>query len=58
MRSIMQRRTSSLASLRITAVDVMRDGLATGEYLDCTLGVPGARLTGPGAFVGDQREYV
>ena len=31
--------------------------VAAGEYLDTLLGVPGARLTGGGAFQGDQRLY-
>src|SRR5262245_3012537 len=31
--------------------------VAAGEYLDTMLGVPGARLTGGGAFQGNQRMY-
>jgi hypothetical protein len=34
------------------------DLVAAGEYLDGMLGIPGARLTGGGAFVGNQRMYV
>ena len=45
----------------MTEEDVLREIqklVAAGEYLDFRLGVPGARLTGPGTFVGNQREYV
>jgi hypothetical protein len=35
----------------------IRQLVAAGEYLDRMLGVPGTRLSGPGAFVGDQRMY-
>jgi hypothetical protein len=36
----------------------IRDLVAAGEYLDGMLGIPGARLTGGGVFVGNQRMYV
>jgi hypothetical protein len=44
----------------MTEDDVLREVqrlAAAGEYLDRMLGVPGARLDGPGIFVGNQREY-
>lgn len=44
----------------MTEDDVLREVqrlAAAGEYLDSMLGVPGARLDGPGTFVGNQREY-
>src|SRR5262245_21256318 len=31
--------------------------VAAGEYLDQLLGIPGARLSGGGAFVGNRRMY-
>jgi hypothetical protein len=42
----------------MTEDDVLREIqrlVATGEYLDSMLGVPGAHQTGPGTFIGHQR---
>jgi SMI1/KNR4 family protein SUKH-1 len=39
-------------------LQAIRELVATGEYLDTMLGVPGARLSGGGAFQGNQRMYV